>query len=249
MSNISMGYINSRGELFENIRNIKCEDKRPFLFGKFYTENKKYDDSLNFSDIDESNGVYIYKSFYDDKKALRIYRDFINYQCTCHNDEKLVSELQKRQKNIKLTEFPTGIVTMENKVIGQEIPLYENHIDILDYFEDKSLVKSPTSYYIEILKILKELYNNGIIYSDVHGRNFLVSRIEDTIKLIDFESDRIAFDQDMKYKYTNMINNLKAMLYNLNSFYNIDFKDNFKKAKTLEEIEECVREKHYELKK
>ena len=244
-----MGYINSKGEYFENIRNIKFKDERPLLFGNFYTQNKKQGSSLTFSDMDDCDGVYIYKSYYDEKTALRIYKDFLIYKYIHHDDEEIVSKLQKRQKNIKLTQFPTGVVTLENVIIGQEIPLYENHQDIIDCFKDKVLIKKPTHYYTEILKILRELYNNGIVYSDVHGRNFLVSNIDNTIKLIDFEKYRISFDDDNKYYYPTMINNLKSMFYDLNAFYNIEFSDDFKKAKTLEEIDECVKEKHLELAK
>ena len=60
-----------------------------------------HNNSSTFSDMDESYGVYIYKSFYDDRKALRIYKDFADYKYTCHKDDKLIFELQSRQNIIR----------------------------------------------------------------------------------------------------------------------------------------------------
>ena len=232
MSNITMGYINNKGEFFENIRNIKFQDRKPFLFGKFYTENKNNNNSSTFSDMDESYGVYIYKSFYDDRKALRIYKDFINFQITFHDDEKLVSELQKRQKNIKLTEFPTGIITIENKIIGQEIPYYDNHKTIKAEIEEIKDIKKLLLYYKQIIDIIEELLKNNIYYADLNTGNFLVKN--DIIKLIDFESGFISFDGNYKYIINNLINLLKSLKKNLT----IDF--NFSNNSTIEEIREEI---------
>lgn len=244
MYTIINGFENKKGESYSNIRNIHF-NKFSDLFGNlgtFKTETQYDCGNIFGSDYDVENGVYIYQTNYDVKKALRIYKDYADYRFTRHTDEKLVSELQKRQAKVKLTEFPTGIVTVENYVIGQEIPFYDNCNTLYDVILNNKSIK-PTQLYLEVLKILKELAQNEIIYSDVHARNFLVDTVDTTVKLIDFDEHLILFNGNKDC----MIDNLKTMLYKLNSINNIEFKEDFEKTETLSEIEECVYEKHIKL--
>ena len=229
------------------VRNISfdsLEDLRKNM-GKFIAESRQ-EDSSNF-EINEE-GIYLFRSLHDKTKALRIYKDFNLYEYVYHDDYKIVSKLQEKQENIKLSKFPTGIITVENKIIGQEIPLYDNSKTIFEYFKDGKMKKRPTQFYLEILNILKELCNNDIIYRDVHKRNFLVDNITEIINIIDFESAFLSFE-NLSYNYESMINNFKTYLINvLNSVCNIKFGDDFKRANTLEELEEVILEEDYKLK-
>lgn len=194
-----------------------------------------------------TSGVYLYKTHYNPSVALRLYKDFITPEYTGHLDHRVVSKLQEKQKLVTLTDFPTGIVTIRDNVVGQEIPYYEDYDTIYRFFHNRKLTKLPTHYYIEILKILKELYSADIVYSDIHTKNLLVNRINETIKLIDFEYSLVGFDDKKKYLYMPMIYNLKSFLLRLSAIYDIEFDEDFDKAKTLEQIEECVLEKHEKL--
>lgn len=239
-------YIDERGNVY-NIRNINYEslEEARFNFGTFLTESKSYKfDSID-SDLD---GIYLYKTIYDPKKVLRIYKDYPHYKYISHCDQRIISELQSRQKNIKLTDFPTGVVTIENIVIGQEIPYYEGFETIRNIYQNNKYIKIPTYYYLEILKILKELFKEGIIYKDIHSNNFLYKTFEECIKLIDFEPFEVRFDEGMNCNYNSMIDNLKAMIILLNGFSGIEFDSNFKKTKTLEEVEESILENQKKLK-
>ena len=101
----------------------------------------------------------------------------------------------------------------------------------------------PVGIYIDILKILKELADNGIYYSDVHAKNFMINLETLKVKLIDFETRFISIDDDKKFLYKNMIINLKKMITKINSLYNIDFGNTFNKIDNLDHIQEYVYDK------
>ena len=242
---IKDNYVDQSGNVYK-IRNInyECLEKARFNFGTFLKESK----SSNFGyDGDDFDGIYLYKSKYDDKKALRIYKDFMHYKYVGHPDQKIIYELQQRQKFVKFTEFPTGIVTIENSVIGQEIPYYDKYEPIRYIFKNNKYKDHPTNYYVQILKILIELFDVGITYQDIHSNNFLFNSIDEDIKLIDFESFQVKFDEGKNCNYNFMIDNLKFMITLLNRMSGIEFDYNFERAQTLEEIEESILENQKKL--
>lgn len=239
-------YIDERGNTY-NIRNINYEslEEARFNFGTFITESKpgKFD-----SIGDDLEGIYLYKCNYDSKRALRIYKDYMYYKHVGHSDHKIVSELQLRQKNISLTEFSTGIVTVENSVIGQEIPYYEDYSTLRKVFKNNIIEVNSIKSYIKILNILKELFKEGIVYQDIHSNNFLYRILDEDIKLIDFDRFQVKFDEGKNCNYESMIDNLKYMINLLNSFKGIEFDHGFEKTKTLEEIEESILQNQKKLK-
>ena len=209
---IQQGFTNSKGQYFSNIRNIHFNQYSDVFgsFGKHLNESHK--DSPNDFDIN-NEGVNIYQSKYCENIALKLYKDIGSYKYTFHDDEVIISELQKRQKNIKLTKFPTGVITVENKVVGQEIPYFSNSINIAKLFESGKLTKRPTQYYLEILKILKELLENGILYQDIHGGNFIIDS-NGNVQVIDFQPGLVSFDENIKYNDSISFYNLKNSLIN-----------------------------------
>ena len=158
--NIKNSYKAETGRVFE-VRNINFENLEDFnrVKQKFIAESSSNGSSSSLN----KDGLYLYRSTYDKTKGLRVYKDSNLYQYTHHYDYKIVSKLQQKQKNIKLSKFPTGILTIENKIVGQEVPLYENSITIFDYFKEGNIKKRPTQFYLEILNILKELYKEYYI--------------------------------------------------------------------------------------
>lgn len=235
-------YTNDKGNIF-NIRDIHYYDKSELIgnMGIFKAETRRKKGLFFASSSTITDGVYIYQSYYNKDKALRIYQDYADYKYTCHDDDKLVSKLQEVQKLVKLTEFPTGIVTLENKIIGQEIPYYDESISLDKLINDKK-VDSPLNIYKDIINILKELVNVGIIYCDIHACNFMINLENMVSKLIDFDSYYIFFDDD-KQNYKYMLDNLKRMITYINQSYNIAFDNIFDKTEKLEEVEEYIFEK------
>ena len=236
-------YMDSDGKVY-NIRNVNFDINSPIqFFGEKVAETSKdYTAFLGEEDY-VFDGVYICKTSYDPKKALRIYKDWAafkllaqfrnisNYRNLGYSDHEIVSMLQEKQKDIKLTEFPTGIVTYGDIVIGQEIPYYEGHIDLnkeienlLNGIKDDISYKKNTQmimyYYQKLINILEELTNKGIYYKDLHPKNFVVKN--ESLKLIDFETGRVDFDCTKKdlLKYVKLVRKLFLVI---NSHYKIDF--------------------------
>lgn len=243
---ITNGFTNKSGKNFDNIRHIALDSFSEC--GKLITESHTEEDLLFGCPSPEKDGVLLYQPSYSDKVAIRLYKDYADFAYSFHPDDKLISKLQEKQAYIHLTEFPTGVVTFKNHIVGQEIIFYKNFISIYSAIINSKEKYIPTELYLEILKILKELCEQRIVYNDVHSRNFLIND-DNTIKLIDFEPFRISLENDYKYGYPIMIGNLKNMLEQINEKYSINFSEDFSKANTLENIEECVNNLHLSLKK
>lgn len=237
-------YTNKKNEKI-NIRNINYPNpESTFLnFGKFINETTPEPNSFFLGSQTDSEGVYIFKSKYDETKALRIYKDWkdnIIPNPNCHNNDiKLITKLIDKQSNIKLTDLPTGIVTVKDIVIGQEIPLYENYCTLQEKIIKETNKKIFTKFYIDILNILKELTQYRIYYADIHTKNFMINEINNIIKIIDFDEFNISIDNDRLEN--KMINNLKSMLNKISEYKNIPII--LKNEETLLDIEETIKTK------
>lgn len=239
ISTIENGFKNKNGINYDNIRNIHFNEYKDLLngLGKIVSETNRNLGYFGDTDNYLKDGVYLYIPEYDSTKALRVYKDVFgicgDYKYTSHKDDYFVSKLQSKQKNIKLTEFPTGIVTLDKYVIGQEIPFYNNHIPLSEKTKRIDIIK----YYLDILNILKELLNNDIIYSDIHSNNFLIDNVSNIVRLIDFDENYLSFDSN-KTKYQDMLINLKIMINRINEKCSIPIK--IKEEKSIDEIRQTI---------
>jgi serine/threonine protein kinase len=223
---IKNNYVDKKGRTYD-IRNI-CFDDNNLIFGEYITESKNENDSYGYD-----TGVYIFKPANNKGKAFRIYKDFKTSLAGAYNDAELIVNLQKKQKNISLTEFPTGIITLNSLIIGQEIPLYEEYITLRTYIKGNQPIGNEII--IRILKIFRELIDNGIIYSDIHAENLLIHPLYGDIKLIDFDDATVKFEFFVS-KYEDMMRNLLKLLFELNTKYQLDLDlDNIKHIAQLEE--------------
>lgn len=238
MLKIKNSYKDENGKIY-NIININCDEPSDInmILGEAINNSKEEKDSVDIYSLD--SGVYLYQSKLDEKKALKIYKDFTMYKYTYYNDQILIDKLKQKQDNVKLTEFPTGIITVENKIIGQEISYYENHKTLKSQIKEINNIKKLVLYYKQIIDIVEELVINKIYYTDLNPGNFLVKN--DIIKLIDFESSFISFDGGYKHIINNLINLLKLLKENLN----VDF--NFYDDISIKEIREEIKIKTKEL--
>lgn len=230
---IKKGFVNREGIVYPKVREIAFTKDNFFgNLGTLVNETKK--ESTLFFGIDnmefDDRGVYIYKSDYDARKALRIYKSFQDYKFNGDKDDELIARLQKLQRKVKLTEFPAGIVTLDGNIIGQEIPFYEEYNPFIEVKDNIRLVEI-LNIYKKCLLIIKELNDKGIQYLDIHAKNFLINSDLD-VKLIDFENDLVKFnDKDATIitldRFYNMINQINEQTKELRA---IEKTDNFDTA-------------------
>ena len=124
MVDIKPDFISCNNIIYTDLKNINFEDVNDLSIskGKYITETKKEFNPFFADSQPETEGVYIYQTTYDENKAFRLYKDWAN-NVFCEfeqhpSDAKMIKELIKRQKYIRLTDLPTGIVTLKGYTIG-----------------------------------------------------------------------------------------------------------------------------------
>lgn len=239
MSVVLTGFTNEWNQSYDNIKNVHFDNMRQFrrdMNGEYH----------KLSDL--SSEVDIYQMKGDPTKALRINKKFIDFKTMYCNEEYLISELQARQKDVLLTEFPTGIVTFKDQVIGQKIPFYGEAITLRQAIMKRKFLSYDEllDKMIDILRILRELLNVGIIYQDIHMSNFMVNEKNGKINLIDFDKRFVKF-YDYMYARFSMVDNLKQTLQAMSIDYGVKFKNDFNTLYTFEEIFGYVTEEKYKI--
>jgi len=219
---ITTGFTNINGQTFNYVREIAYKKEELYgNLGKFVNETK-YEYNCFFIDENNLSGVYIYQSYHNPNIAYRIYKEFAENNFNGYFDDILIEQLSERQKNVFLSKFPTGVVTLEGRIIGQEIPYFENSITLLEYSKMKNVNLNPINLYIKILDILKELLDNGIVYLDIHPKNFMIDMksLNKEVKIIDFDSTYVKFE-DNKRLIRQQLYNYRKMIDFLNNRFNI----------------------------
>ena len=151
------------------------------------------------------------------KTVYKISKLYENPNFNLTRDEFLLKDLLEKQQFVYKTEFPKGIVTCENRVVGQEIPFYKHYHDMERYFEMNA--KEKLHIKKQIIEIIKELYDNDIVYTDVHQGNFLISPILSKVRLIDFDG-YITYVTKNKEEYLGRI-----LLFMKQMFSYLDYTD------------------------
>lgn len=237
---IKKGFTNINGIYYPEVRKIAYSKED--LYGNLgilvNQSSKEANDFYDPNDIDRLDGVYIYQTYHNPNVAYRIYREFADYKFNGYQDDRLINALQEKQDKIKLTEFPSGVVTVNGYIIGQEIPYYPNYQTLLEFIKNNPNKEKLLKIYKRIIMIQKELYDNGIIYTDVYGKNYMVNKDLD-IKLIDFEANRTIINDMNKYYINASFNSLKNMINTLNELMKIDyyFKETLDYDNALEQID------------
>lgn len=222
---IREGFTNISGKHYDKVREIAYKKGNLFCDGVRLVAETKYEDNMFFdSSFNLTNGVTIRQLCANPNVAYRVYKSFADYKFNGWFDDKLIQKLIERQEKIKLSKFPTGVVTMDGYIIGQEIPYYPDDITLYEYFtkyQDVDYIK----VYRAVLEVLKEMYDNGIIYTDSHAKNFMINPLLDDIKIdvIDFEYERVKFDDDLKYCEKHFFNNYITMVNRLNMLCGLYF--------------------------
>lgn len=220
MAVLHENYINEIGKKYKGVKELAFTKDNIFgNVGKFISETE-YEHSDYFVSEEES-GVYIYQDFNKSNIAYRIYKEFADYNFNGYKDDVLISKLQKRQSNIHLTKAPFGVVTLDGKIIGQIIYFFENYITLYEFSMEKSREINYIKLYIKMLTILKELYDNGILYLDIHAKNFMINS-HNKINLIDFEHANVVFDDFSKHHIERFFQSFNNMIQILNKNLGIE---------------------------
>jgi len=259
MYKIENTYTNGTGITFDGLRVIHVEKLNDLPQGEnlVYTE---IDDDNYYFDYESriNDGVMINRSLLDKKKAFRIYKDWPQAWHYVKRDDNLVYKLQQKQKNVKLTDFPTGIVVVDNipldyvkngipKVVGQEIPFYDNSVTLGTYFSTHKNI-NYIKIYLEILKIMSELLQNDIYYSDIHQDNFVINSENGDIRLIDFEPFNVIVDNIGAYECTNLLKLLKNLYIRLSELGKFKLSNDFSLVSTYGELDELLNEELQKIK-
>lgn len=218
---ISDTFTNIKGQTFTNVREIAYKKGELYgNLGKFVAETH-YDPSLFFED-DLEMGVYIYQTYNNPNLAYRIYKTFAEYKFNGYDDDILIQKLIERSGDVSLVNFPTGVVTLDGRIIGQEVPFYPNST-VLSTIDINMLIdNNPVDIYKKILAILKELSDNGIAYLDIHANNFMVNLLSmQKVDIIDFDLRFFEFDEESKLKIEEQLFNYRKMIDTLNKKFNI----------------------------
>lgn len=233
---INSEFINNKGQKFNLVREIAyVKGGLMHNLGKFVAEtNREKCDFFCPSGASSNDGVYIYQTYHNPNIGYRIYQEFADYNFNGYYDEVMIQSLQKRQKYVNQSKFPTGVVTLDKKIIGQEIPYYPNTITLFDLF-CKEKIDNPLIYYRQVLSILKEMQECGIYYLDNHAKNFVVNKNK-KIQVIDFDPHYIRFDTLERKKH--IFENYEKMVNILNSKWNNEETIKFAPVNDFKEAEE-----------
>lgn len=206
---IKKGYIDKNGKHYPNIIDYHFVKGEGLKLGKFITSS--HDDDVDAYGV--GDGVYIYQDLDNPKIGYRISRDFNDGISNNLRDAEFIEKLRERGKNVSLTTFTYGIVTLDNRVIGQIIPFYDKAETLRHFVRENGW--DQLKLYQECAEILKELCANGIYYYDMNPDNFVLTN--EGIKLIDFDSQLISFDEAFSIKQERVLENFKTMLFILSN--------------------------------
>ena len=107
----------------------------------------------------------------------------------------------------------------------------------------------PTTAYLKIINNLQELYDNGILYLDIHNKNFMILNSGD-VKIIDFEHMELSIDYIDKTYVERMINNLRMMFIRTNQLSGIeDSLGKVPRFENLHQASDVVNDMDYKLKR
>ena len=214
---IRTGFTNIYGKYFPNVREIAYNKGDYLKIGKPITMSHQENNNDSFISDDHIYGsMFIYQDYNNPNIGYRIYDSYNDYRFNGNNDDRLIQNLQERQPNVTLTKFPIGVVTYGGFIIGQEMPFFPDGRSIDAYLKQID-IKEAFCLYKQLLLIFKELYNNGIMYTDIHPGNIIVTD-NSSLELIDFDNNYISFDDKKRLEVVirnlyNLINILSTKIY------------------------------------
>lgn len=154
---------------------------------KFIQESQIKNEGTTSYIMEHKSGVVfkLYKSLFD-----YIFKN-ADYALEEIEVRNRLNYIVSKKNDVKLTNLPQDILTFNGKIVGVAIEYLEGCITLSDFLKENSEIDLD-KIKEEILKIVEELIANGIIPTDPHFENFLISFCEDgTYKLNMVDTDDI----------------------------------------------------------
>ena len=171
--------------------------------------------------------------------------------------KEMLLKLKEKQSKVPSVDFPIGYCSHNKKIVGQIIKNYPEGISLEKFYKSNDLIDLDKYFshgedniynlfllFRRVNKMLEEMFENGIYYTDIHPGNVILTGND--AKIIDFDYRYVTFT-DKDKRLINIMNNfalfvdrnlLNCRIYN---DINISFK-NFDDAKTkLKKMENNVR--------
>lgn len=132
-----------------------------------------------------------------------------------YQNKKLLKNFKINQNKFNDIDFPIGYMLEKKKLKGMIVPYYKQSLSVKEltnlykfedlkkyYLHDENDVHNLIEMCLEILKLIKHMYDENIIYVDIGAGNFLV--YNNSIKIVDFEPGRVYF-KEKKKRYLSML--------------------------------------------
>lgn len=215
---ISETYTNRQGIIFPHVKELRFNENEFLKLGKFIVQtshNLKFANKSSFCDDLGDTGVLIYQDEDDKDMGYRLDLEFNNIYFDDQMCARKIEKLQELQPQIQKTQFPYGVITREGRVIGEIMPFYPNSENICEYLSNRDAI-NVLEIYKQVLGILSELMDNGILYRDIHKKNFLVNSVGiPVVHVIDFDTQYTEIGRFSKSDIDSMLSNLKRLLVEL----------------------------------
>ncbi len=141
--------------------------------------------------------------------------------------KKYLKLLQDKQDVLSNIDFPVGYSIDNNKLKGFIIPYYSNAIslenfinqysysDITKFYQHDGIIEQNIiAICLDILELIRNMYDKGILYFDIHSGNFLLYNNE--IKIIDFDPRYMLFnskkDENLRIMLSNYVVFVRSFL-------------------------------------
>lgn len=152
-------------------------------------------------------GSYLYK-LYNKKLAKK--------------KEPLIDALM--ELNIDNCVIPDAKIYLKNKFRAIRMVYYSQYQTLLKTLKGNIDLQSRLSLCKKALTAIKNLYNHGIAYYDIHTENILV--YNDDIKLVDLDSSTLLTScNKQKLQNINQLIKINSVILILSCFHKIDFHD------------------------
>ena len=187
------------------------ELEKPFMLDKnglYYLDPKTKIEEIFINDFNKNsnNRVSFYKIDGIDNYIIKdctLYPYFFNRL----RNMNLLKELVKRQDQFDNIDFPVAYYERLKMLKGIVIPYYEEAItvrklitfhyfgDLINYYcHDSNEMDNFICMLLDILTLIRIMYEKGIHYIDPNPGNFLV--YNNIMKVIDFEPNYVFFDKN-----------------------------------------------------
>ena len=135
----------------------------------------------------------------------------------------ILKNFQINQDKFNDVDFPVAYFTDKEKIVGTVVPFYKDAKSIKElaniysfedlkrfYNHEDDEVKNLIEMCLDILELIKHMYDEDIVYRDISSGNFIV--YNNTVKVIDFEPEYVHFTKYKKKYYDVLLSNYNILV-------------------------------------